>query len=108
VFIGDSLHAIHPIAGQGFNLTIGDIIFLSNLIKNYNDCGLDIGSSLMLEKFQKNRKWHINKMVLMTDRLNKLFLIRNPIVKMARRAGLSMVEKSSKMKDFFMRNAGGL
>ena len=44
----------------------------------------------------------------MTDRLNKLFLIRNPIVKMARRAGLSMVEKSSKMKDFFMRNAGGL
>jgi 2-polyprenyl-6-methoxyphenol hydroxylase-like FAD-dependent oxidoreductase len=87
---------------------MGDIMFLSNLIKNYNDCGLDIGSSLMLEKFQKNRKWHINKMVFATDGLNKLFLMRNPIVKMMRRAGLSMVEKSPKMKDFFMQSAGGL
>ena len=37
---GDSLHKIHPLAGQGFNMTLRDIKILSNIIQNRIDLGL--------------------------------------------------------------------
>jgi 2-octaprenyl-6-methoxyphenol hydroxylase len=46
---GDLLHKIHPLAGQGFNMTIRDIKFLINIIKNKIDLGLPINSSVIIE-----------------------------------------------------------
>ena len=34
---GDLLHKIHPLAGQGFNMTIRDIKVLLEIIKKRND-----------------------------------------------------------------------
>ena len=42
---GDLLHRIHPLAGQGFNMTIRDIKFLLILLKK-KDLGLPIDSSV--------------------------------------------------------------
>lgn len=52
---GDLLHKIHPLAGQGFNMSIRDIKQLSKLIDKKIDIGLDIDSSIFFE-FQKNLK----------------------------------------------------
>ena len=43
---GDLLHRIHPLAGQGFNMTIRDIKILTNIIKNRCDLGLPLDSSI--------------------------------------------------------------
>ncbi len=43
---GDLLHRIHPLAGQGFNMTIRDINIFMNLIKEKIDLGLSIDSSI--------------------------------------------------------------
>lgn len=107
VLLGDSMHAIHPIAGQGFNLTIGDISSLSKIIKTHYDAALDIGSEIVMQKFFKERKLDIHKMVKMTDGLNDVFLIKNPIFRKVRRFGLDLVEKNPKLKSFFIDNAGG-
>ena len=107
IFLGDSMHAIHPIAGQGFNLTIGDISSLSKIIKTHYDAALDIGSEIVMQKFVKERKLDIHKMVKMTDGLNDVFLIKNPIFRKVRRFGLDLVEKNPKLKSFFIDNAGG-
>ena len=53
---GDLLHKIHPLAGQGFNMTIRDIRILSNIIKNKLDLGLELDSSVNKE-FEKNMKY---------------------------------------------------
>jgi 2-octaprenyl-6-methoxyphenol hydroxylase len=53
---GDLLHKIHPLAGQGFNMTIRDIRMLSNIIKNKLDLGLEFDSSVNKE-FEKNVKY---------------------------------------------------
>jgi 2-octaprenyl-6-methoxyphenol hydroxylase len=46
---GDLLHKIHPLAGQGFNMTIRDIKVLSNIIKNRLDLGLPFDKSINIE-----------------------------------------------------------
>ena len=53
---GDLLHKIHPLAGQGFNMTIRDIKVLLNVIKNKIDLGLELDSSVNKE-FEKNVKY---------------------------------------------------
>jgi len=55
---GDSLHKIHPLAGQGLNMTIRDIKILSHLIDEKIDLGLPLDQTL-LQEFQKKTK-HFN------------------------------------------------
>ena len=52
---GDLLHKIHPLAGQGFNMTIRDIKTLMQIISNKYDLGLSLDSSVNLE-FEKSLK----------------------------------------------------
>mgnify|MGYP001182972431 CR=1 FL=1 len=52
---GDLLHKIHPLAGQGFNMSLRDIKLLSDLIDEKMNLGLDIDHSLC-EEFQKKSK----------------------------------------------------
>ncbi len=49
---GDLLHRIHPLAGQGFNMTIRDIIYLIKIIRERDDLGLPI-DSVICDKFEK-------------------------------------------------------
>ncbi len=52
---GDLLHKIHPLAGQGFNMTIRDIRILTEIIKNKISLGLPIDFTVSRE-FEKNLK----------------------------------------------------
>ena len=52
---GDLLHKVHPLAGQGFNMTIRDIKILLEIILKKLDVGLSLDSSVNLD-FQKKLK----------------------------------------------------
>ncbi len=52
---GDMLHKLHPLAGQGFNMTIRDIKLLSDLIKLRLKNGLEIDSSVCIDFEKKIR-----------------------------------------------------
>ncbi len=52
---GELLHKIHPLAGQGFNMTIRDIKDLSEIIQNKINLGLQL-DSIILEEFQNKTK----------------------------------------------------
>ena len=52
---GDLIHTIHPLAGQGFNMTIRDIYELSKIIDDKIELGLDLNSSIFFE-FEKKTK----------------------------------------------------
>ena len=58
LIFGDTLHTIHPLAGQGFNMTMRDIKMLSSLIDEKIELGLDLDNSLFYD-FQKKTK-HLN------------------------------------------------
>ena len=52
---GDLLHRLHPLAGQGFNMTIRDIKVFLEIIMNKQSLGLPFDSSICLE-FEKKTK----------------------------------------------------
>ena len=52
---GDLLHKIHPLAGQGFNMTIRDIKILNDLIEKKINLGLPLDSILNSE-FENSQK----------------------------------------------------
>tara|TARA_Y100000591_G_C21769205_1_gene664632 strand:+ start:33 stop:1109 length:1077 start_codon:yes stop_codon:yes gene_type:complete len=52
---GDLLHKVHPLAGQGFNMTIRDIKVLISIIKSRIELGLDLDKSINVE-FQNSLK----------------------------------------------------
>ncbi len=55
IAFGDMLHKLHPLAGQGFNMTIRDIKKIKELIIFKKNLGLDLDTSICSE-FEKNTK----------------------------------------------------
>ena len=55
---GDLIHKVHPLAGQGFNMTIRDIKSLSNILDENIKLGIDDGE-IIAQKFQEKNK-HLN------------------------------------------------
>ena len=56
LILGDGLHTIHPLAGQGFNLVLRDIKKLAELISGTTRLGLLFKDSLLLKNFYNSRK----------------------------------------------------
>ncbi len=55
LFFGDSIHSIHPLAGQGFNMTVRDIKRLMKIIDKKINLGLSLDKTIYRE-FEKEAK----------------------------------------------------
>ena len=56
LILGDGLHAVHPMAGQGFNLVLRDIKKLNDLMVKAIKLGLSLKNSFLLKDFYQARK----------------------------------------------------
>ena len=56
LILGEGLHTIHPVAGQGFNLALRDIKKLKEILTYYSRLGISINNSYALEDFSNYRK----------------------------------------------------
>jgi 2-octaprenyl-6-methoxyphenol hydroxylase len=108
LLLGDAAHGIHPLAGQGFNLGIRDIITLTPILTEVKSLGLDIGANGALQQYEKLRYVDSLSMAAATDGLNQLFLHNWLPIKIIRRLGLRAVNQSDTLKKSFMRHAMGL
>lgn len=105
--IGDAVHGIHPIAGQGFNLGLRDIAALTEVLVDAKKIGADLGSELLLERYVHWRRTDNNVLALGMDGLTRLFSNDNPVISLGRRLGIAAVEEMPAMKKFFMQHARG-
>ncbi len=106
--VGDAAHIIHPIAGQGLNMGLKDVAALAEVIVDAARLGLDPGSAIVLERYQRWRRFDTMTMGLATDGLNRLFSNRSDLFRLARDVGLGMVERLPGLKRMFIREAAGL
>ncbi len=106
--IAEAAHVMHPIAGQGLNISLRDVSCLGNLIDQVRKEGGDTGSRKMLETFQRQRRFDTMTMLAATENLNRLFSNGFPPLSLVRKLGIRVVEKLPPAKRFFMKQAMGL
>ena len=104
--IGDAARAIHPIAGQGYNLGVKDIAALVDVLSEGRDVGLDIGHLSVLQNYQRWRRFDSVSLALGTDILNRLFSNDIAPLRLARDIGMGAVGRIAPLRQFFMRQAG--
>jgi len=108
VLMGDAAHAIHPIAGQGFNLSLRGMEKFSEMCSARVGLGLDIGSKIFLKDYEMYRKVDVASLINATHVLNELFRNSKPHIKAFRRLGLATVSNTPILKRAFMKYAMGI
>ncbi len=73
LILGEGLHIIHPVAGQGFNLVLRDIKKLKEIIKHYAGLGISLKNSYALDDFYNSRKPENTIMSLGVDATHTFF-----------------------------------
>jgi len=73
LILGEGLHTIHPVAGQGFNLVLRDIKKLKEITKYYVGLGISIKNSFALNDFYNSRKPENTIMSLGVDATHSFF-----------------------------------
>lgn len=106
--VGDAAHGVHPIAGQGLNLGLRDVAALAEVLVDAARRGEDIGSDLVLERYQGWRRFDATSLALGMDGVNRLFGSSNPVLSAARGIGMGLVSAIPALRRGFMRQAAGL
>ena len=73
LILGEGIHSIHPLAGQGFNLILRDIKKIKNLIKKNMQLGLALKGSNILKEFYNSRNPENTLLALGVDLTNAFF-----------------------------------
>lgn len=82
--VGNALHSLHPVAGQGFNLALRDVAALLEALRDGHDPGAPEG----LLRYQRLREPDMARVIAFTDLLARLFARRAPLLGHLRAAGL--------------------
>ena len=107
VLIGDAAHSLHPIAGQGLNLSIKDIIELKNKINHYKYLGYKLGNSISLDEYEDVRQIDNTVYTFATNYLDKVFKSRNYIINTISNLGIANIERNNTLKNIIIKSATG-
>ena len=72
ILAGDAAHALHPLAGMGFNLALADAAVLLNCLQNAALKGLTPAHASISAAYQAGRKPEIMALTFATQGLNRL------------------------------------
>ena len=108
LIIGNAAHSLHPIAGQGFNLSLRDVAMLAEVISDAQRVAEDLGAADVLARYVDARVGDQRGTSLFTDVLNRIFA--NPLQSVAfgRNAGLLALELMPGVRRTLMRKNMGL
>ncbi|HEU5397767.1 MAG TPA: 2-octaprenyl-6-methoxyphenyl hydroxylase [Gammaproteobacteria bacterium] len=108
LIIGNAAHALHPIAGQGFNLSLRDVAMLAEVLADAHRDGKDLGAAPVLARYVDARAGDQRGTAIFTDLLNRLFA--NPLgtVAFSRNAGILALELLPGARRTLLRHNMGL
>jgi 2-octaprenyl-6-methoxyphenol hydroxylase len=105
--LGDAAHGVHPIAGQGLNLGLKGAAALAQTLVEAARLGEDIGSETVLARYARWRRFDSITLSAGMDGFVRLFSNDNPLLRLARGAGMAAVNRIGPARRFFMQEAGG-
>ncbi len=108
IYVGDSAHSFHPIAGQGWNLGMKDVESLFNIAKKNKSLGLEPGGNLFCKEYHNSSFYKAYRLYQLTDKLDNIFKIQNSIFYYGRSIGLNFIQKNKKIKNIISDFAMGI
>ncbi|KAF9462894.1 ubiquinone biosynthesis hydrox [Collybia nuda] len=106
VLVGDAAHTVHPLAGQGLNMGIGDVESLTRCIHNALIQGGDVGSYTALQPYARERYLANHSLMAAVDKLHKLYTTTSEPVVWARSVGIEILNELDSVKAAIMTVAG--
>ena len=104
--VGDAAHVIHPLAGQGLNLGLGDVVALAKVIAE-RESWRALGDEALLRRYARARLWPTRAMAGAVDGLWQLFSTSAPGLRELRNHGMTLVDQLSPLKRFLVSRALG-
>ena len=106
--IGDAAHTIHPLAGQGVNLGLRDVVVLSDELERAINKGLDLGDEAVLQRYQRRRKPENLAVMAMMEGFKRLFERDELPLRVLRNFGMSQFNSLAPLKNLLIKQAMGL
>ena len=106
--IGDAAHTIHPLAGQGVNLGFLDAAVLAEVLAQAAARGERLADERVLSRYERRRMPHNLAMMAAMESFQRLFQSDSLTLRLARNAGLDLVDGLEDAKALFVRQALGL
>lgn len=97
VLLGDAAHVVHPLAGQGLNLGLGDVLALTRVIAA-REAWREPGDEKVLRRYARERETPTREMSSIIDGLWQLFASESPALRELRNRGLGLVNHLSPVK----------
>lgn len=104
---GDAAHAVHPLAGQGLNLGLGDAAALARVV-HAREPHRALGDLQLLRRYERARKLDAQALRVATDGLFQLFAQTPAPVRSLRNWGMQLFNHSGPLKQWVTRRAMGL
>ncbi|MDA8589949.1 FAD-dependent monooxygenase [Luminiphilus sp.] len=98
ILLGNAAHTVHPVAGQGFNLSIRDIHRLDGLIHHEMSCDAPFGSLKRLSSFARDSSSDHEQTISATTLLSQLFDTPSPLIDGFGSAALSLLDMAQPVK----------
>lgn len=106
VLAGDAAHNVHPLAGQGLNLGLGDVAELVNVLDT-RPYWRSVGDPKLLRQYERARKADLSMVGNAGDALQRLFAHSHPALQTLRNLGMNGFEASGPLKSWVARRAMG-
>ena len=102
LLFGEIANKIHPIAGQGWNMTLRNIFSLIKVIKYSINLGLEIGNDIFIKKYLDETNLNNLAFATLIDGIRKIFDIRIDSYAATRKNILSNLDKNFFIKKNFI------
>jgi 2-octaprenyl-6-methoxyphenol hydroxylase len=108
VVMGNAAHALHPVAGQGYNLALRDVAELGQTLASGIAGGLAPGDLGMLQQYQRRQQPDQERTITFSDRVPALFMHADPVLGLGRDLALAGLDMMPALKREFVRHAAGI
>ncbi|MFP1742970.1 2-octaprenyl-6-methoxyphenyl hydroxylase [Lonsdalea quercina] len=105
--VGNAAQTLHPIAGQGFNLGLRDVMTLAETLVDAVSRGEDPGSYPVLDRYEQRRQPDRQTTVAITDGLVRIFANAYLSMEVARNLGLMAMNSLPVLRDSLARRTLG-
>lgn len=106
--VGNAAHALHPVAGQGFNLALRGLMALVDAFRFARENNLSPGDLRALERYRQQHATDQQQTIGFSDSLIRLFGGDYPVPGVTRNAGLTGLDLLPVAKHWFARRAMGV